>query len=82
MKHQALFSSEYKSRKMKMSSAAILLGSLRVIPIFFTFSEILYVRMMGSLSGEATLLLPFCLTFYWGPTLEAKNSLLEQCYFF
>ena len=30
MKHQALFSSENKSEIMKVSSAAILLGSLRV----------------------------------------------------
>ena len=30
MKHQALFSSEDKSKNMKKPSAAILLGSLRV----------------------------------------------------
>ena len=30
MKHQALFSSKDKSKKIKMSSAAILLGALRV----------------------------------------------------
>ena len=30
MKHQALFSSKDKSRKIKVSSAAILLGALRV----------------------------------------------------
>ena len=30
MKHQALFSSKDKSKKIKVSSAAILLGSLRV----------------------------------------------------
>ena len=30
MKHQALFSSKDKSKKIKVSSAAILLGALRV----------------------------------------------------
>ena len=30
MKHQALFSPEDKSKKIKVSSAAILLGALRV----------------------------------------------------
>ena len=30
MKHQALFSSKDKIKKMKMLSAAVLLGSLRV----------------------------------------------------
>ena len=34
MKHQALFSSKDKSKKMKMSSTAILLDSLRVIHEF------------------------------------------------
>ena len=33
MKHQALFSSKDKSKKMKMSPAAILLGALRVKPV-------------------------------------------------
>ena len=34
MKHQTLFSSKGKRKKIKMSSAAILLGSLRVNLIF------------------------------------------------
>ena len=45
MKNQAFFSSKDKSKKIKMLSAAILLGALRVKK---TFSEVLF---MGSGQG-------------------------------
>ena len=40
MEHQALFSSKDKTKKIKVSSAAILLGALRVNPKMLKYLDI------------------------------------------
>ena len=46
MKHQALFSSKGKSKIIKVSSAAILLGALRVNPMQL-FSHTIKIRQLS-----------------------------------
>ena len=47
MKHQASFSSKDKSKKIKVSSAAIVLGALRVKPVFVVFGPFFTEKVSG-----------------------------------
>ena len=63
MKNQALFSSKDKSKKIKVSSAAILLGSLRVKVNWYTYRK------------ETLQLSIFLTDTQWGSALNGKSLL-------